>query len=325
MLHWLRKSAGKDRVGIGFCHDGVALVRLSKDADGMPQLTECLWETALGDNRLPVLEKLLDDERFQGSPCYMSLEHQAYQLLQIETPDVPEAELADALRWRIQDLIDYPVEEALLDSFPQPPSRQATTFAVAARIDQLRPRVDAVTSAGLELCAIDIPELALRNLSSLFPEDEHGLAFLHLVGRQGLVMLVREQTLYLARGLELPQSDPFSAFDAPDTSGLSLEPRDDDLPLVEQDPVADALALEVQRSLDFYESNFNNTPISGMVMAPVEGEHPGLPSKLSQILGQPVRELDITAVLNYPETLSDEQQARCLPAIGAALRNWEAA
>ena len=54
-------------------------------------------------------------------------------------------------------------------------------------------------AARLKISALDIPELALRNLTALLPEDERGLAFLSLGRTQGMLILTRGQNLYLTR------------------------------------------------------------------------------------------------------------------------------
>jgi MSHA biogenesis protein MshI len=60
-----------------------------------------------------------------------------YQLVHIEAPDVLPAELRAAVRWRLRDAIDFPVEEATVDLLELPQqSRRANAkmvYAVAAQ------------------------------------------------------------------------------------------------------------------------------------------------------------------------------------------------
>jgi hypothetical protein len=60
--------------------------------------------------------------------------------------------------------------------------------------------------------------------------------------------------------------------------------------------------------------------VSGLVVAPLEENIPGLLGYLGGNLGVPVRLLDLNALMECEETLSDQQQSQCLFAIGAALR-----
>jgi MSHA biogenesis protein MshI len=57
--------------------------------------------------------------RFQ---CSTLLAPGEYQLLQVEAPNVPLAELKTAIRWRIKDLLDYHVNDATVDVLAVPPN-----------------------------------------------------------------------------------------------------------------------------------------------------------------------------------------------------------
>ena len=82
----------------------------------------------------------------------------------------------------------------------------------------------------------------------------------------------------------------------------------------------DAIVLEVQRSLDYYESHFAKPAINSLVIAPLPYEVPGLIKYLAGALGLQVRMLDLNAVLDMKQPMSEEQQAEVFFAIGAALR-----
>ena len=59
----------------------------------------------------------------------------------------------------------------------------------------------------LSLNAIDIPEFALRNVCDLFTDDDRGLAILLLLEQSGVLVIVRDGTLYLVRWLSLGMND----------------------------------------------------------------------------------------------------------------------
>src|SRR5688572_10296179 len=58
------------------------------------------------------LAKELGFERYR---CSTVLPMGEYQLLLVDTPGVPAAELKTAVRWRIKDLLDYRIDEATVD------------------------------------------------------------------------------------------------------------------------------------------------------------------------------------------------------------------
>ena len=53
----------------------------------------------------------------------------------------------------------------------------------------------------------------------------------------------------------------------------------------EQQQAMDAIVLEVQRSLDYYESHFGQPPINSLVIAPLQQNVPGLVDYFASNLG----------------------------------------
>ena len=97
-----------------------------------------------------------------------------YQLLLVEAPNVPAAELKAAVRWRMKDMLDYRVDEATVDVLDIPPDPAAggrSRFDVRGRGAQRgRPAVHRALRVGrpFPLSVIDIAETAQRNIAALF-------------------------------------------------------------------------------------------------------------------------------------------------------------
>jgi MSHA biogenesis protein MshI len=87
---------------------------------------------------------------------------------------------------------------------------------------------------------------------------------------------------------------------------------------------ADALAMELLRSLEYYESHFSRPAVESLYIAPVAVADKALHAYLGQTLGVKVQDLDLNRLLDAAEPLSNEQQARSLLAVGAALRHERA-
>lgn len=247
-------------------------------------------------------------------------------LLLVEAPEVDPTELKAAVRWRIKDLIDFHVDDAVLDVFDIEGQRGRTKmmYVVVARITTVQSHIDLLEGAHVNLGVIDIAELAQRNIAALLPEDQSGVALLHLTPRGGLLTLTRQGSLFLARTLEFGTDQLISALPVPQENEFTLDDEDDGPPAGLR-RLMDSIVLEIQRSLDYFESHFGLPPISGLVIAPLAQPVPGLAGYLGGNLGLPVRMLDLNSTLDCAQPLSDETQARCLPAIGAALRVEERA
>lgn len=247
-------------------------------------------------------------------------------LLLVEAPEVDPAELKAAVRWRIKDLIDFHVDDAVIDVFDIEGQRGRTKmmYVVVARIATVQEHINLLEKAHVNLGVIDIAELAQRNIAALLPEDQNGVALLHLTARGGLLTLTRQGSLFLARPIEFGTEQLAATLPAAQENEFTLDEESDGPPAALR-RLMDAIVLEIQRSLDYYESHFGLPPISSLVVAPLAQPVPGLAGYLGGNLGLPVRTLDLNTVLDCEQTLSDELQARCLPAIGAALRVEERA
>ncbi|HEY4957912.1 MAG TPA: pilus assembly protein PilM, partial [Caldimonas sp.] len=131
-----------------------------------------------------------------GLRCTTALDAGAYHVAQLPAPAVPPAEAKDALRWAMKDSIDFPADEAIVDSMPIPADatrvgRPPQIIAVAARRERVRARIQAFDGAGLKLAAIDVGEVAQRNLAALYEQPDRGLAFLAFDEHRGLLTFTR--------------------------------------------------------------------------------------------------------------------------------------
>lgn len=303
--------------GLSLSADGVGLAHVVRQKEAPPVLKACEF-LRNGDAReqAKAVQELVRGHDLTHGRSVGVMDLGSYNLLQVEPPDVPEAEIKDALRWQIKDLIDFPLDQAVIDFFRAPTQARRgqanVAYVVAARQTQVRRPAEMMRDAKMKITAIDIPEFALRNLVSLLPEDPQGVAFLYLTPSSGLITVTRNSLLFLARDINIGATELHRA------AGEGVGNDAADMPSEFQD-LLESIVLEVQRSLDYYESNFAQAPIGSLVIAPTDPEIPGLFPFLQSYLGPRVKRLDLGALLEGAD-LSPELQARCLTAIGAALR-----
>ncbi len=301
-----KKNGGSDLTGIGIDPDGVCLATVSHAPGRRPRLTACDFRPLDGaaEGRARLLARVSAEHRLKRARCATVLNEEDYKLLLTAAPDVPAQELRAALRWRIKDLIDFHINDATIDVFDLPVEQARGTpremYVVAARNQAIQQRVECLQEAGISLDVVDIRELCQRNVAALLPEDANGVVLLSLQARTGLLTLTRQGLLYLARPLAV---------------GLEALRRDET-----RDDCLGQIALEVQRSLDYYESHFRQPPIRHLVVAPLGEPVHGLTDHLAGNLNTQVAELDMRAIVECDRTIPPEWQARCLPALGAALR-----
>ncbi len=291
---------------MGLDPEGLTVAHVVRGNDQAPRLMHCAFAPATGaDARLSALKQTVKRLGTGRVPCVSALEPGSYSLLQVEAPDVDAQELRAAMRWRIKDLIDFHIDDAVIDVFDMPATtargRQRMMHVVVARAAVVRERVELLDAAGLSIEAIDIAELALRNVAALLPEDAEGVALLHLHNDSGLVTLTRQGTLYLSRRIG--------------AGGGPARARPEDL--------FDIVTLELQRSLDYYESHCDQPPIRSVVVMADSEVAAGLAAQLGANLAVKARVLDLGSALQTDTPLAAGLQAQALVTVGAALRTVE--
>ncbi len=265
------------------------------------------WRLPGGDVQ-PALTRLRNDKGLRRYRCTTLLAADEYQINTLDAPSVPAEELKAAARWRVKDLIDYPLETAavgILDIPVDGTARQHSLYAVTARNEVIARYVQRYQQAGIGLEAIDIPELAQRNVAALFEEPERGLALLSFEEGGGLLTVTFRGELYLTRRIEIPLARLLAAEGA---ARMQLHER---------------VTLEVQRSLDHVDRQFSFITLSRFLLAPLPQET-GLADYLAANISLRLDHANIAEVLDcggIPELSDPARQGFCLQMLGAALRD----
>ncbi len=303
-----RRASGRAAVAVCFQSGRVDVARMERNGSAQPVLELCA-SLPREDSEAETLARVRRDFGLARVPCVTLMPYGDYQLQVMEAPEVPEAELKEAVRWRLKDVLDYPPDAATVDVIsvpadPSAPTRGRSVYAVAARNELIAERMAAFAEAKLSLKAIDIPEMAQRNMAAMFETPERALAMLSMAAERGLLTFTAGGELYLARSIDV---------------GLSqLQYAEGDL----RNQLLERVVLEVQRSLDHFDRQFSFLPVSKLVLAPLPDDT-GLQAQLSESLYVEVEQallencMDISHV---PELGDRAMQAEQFLTIGAALR-----
>lgn len=255
--------------------------------------------------RKDALAGLVDEHELKGVPCNLVLSSDQYQIFQTEKPPVADGELSEAIRWKVKDLIDYPLEDAITSVFDFPEDatrgRGSLINVVSARRVLLQENIKLLADVGLELQSIDISELVLRNISMRYDSTGNGLALLFMRPGFGMILVSKGDTVYFSRRFDF-------SLDALKNTAT-------------QESTVQQLALEVQRSLDYYESQMGQVPPKELLLVGPDKSFP-LANMLSQNVAVGVKNLDVSHLFTDQsdggETLIDS-----FAAVGAALRERE--
>lgn len=269
-------------------------------------IRRCGMQAFADDKELERRTKELGFDRYQ---CVTVLPSSDYQLLLVDAPNVPAAELRTAARWRVKDMLDYAVDQATIDvldipSDPSSANRGHSLYAVAARNEVIRTCMERFSRARIALTVIDIEETAQRNIAALLEPLDRGVALLHVGKSQVLLTVNFRGELYLARRIDVGLEE---------LEKLAEGGSDD---------AKNRILLEVQRSFDHLERQFPFVGVGKVLIAPTPADT-GLQSYLAENLDMPVEEVRLGEVLSLAPDVELERPAawQLFHLIGAALRN----
>jgi len=308
-----KKAKQAGLVGLEIGAEGVAIAHRSSAAASEANFSSCEFlpfdeasTNPESDRQLQIsmLGERINDLGLRHAACNVVLPLGTYQLLLVDAPKVEPSELAEAIRWRIKDLISFPLDEAAVDAFLLPADSSSggssMAYAVVVRKDYLRSLIEFVEQAKLTLNAIDISELSLQNLlASGLNEEEQNRSSALVKLRQGIGSLhvYKSGNLYLSRQFKL-------AYNA----GLL-----DDLP-------EEALTLELQRSLDYYERQMRQIPPKTIYFCGDNITEDKISAGIRSNLTANLQVLPAAEKLTFSQPVEEHILSMCLSAVGVALR-----
>lgn len=247
-LHALLKKGSDRDVGLVISDRALALVQRERmrmtGRYGVVFAEQCDCTTPA--QQKSILQNWVNSHSLRKAPVNLILPQRAFDLVQLERPDVLDTELNAAIRWRLKDSVDYPVSEAIVDTFPVPAGRQsgnARVYVSCAPQTRLKTYVNLIEESGMSVRSISIAPLAMRNLAQYSLNTQEAVGFVHITTDDAALYICRGELFYLSRVLNISQ----------------VQLATDDLS--EREALSEQLALEIQRTLDYYDSYFGHSPI----------------------------------------------------------------
>lgn len=198
------------------------------------EFTSGEWQAAVG-TMLSVMPS--------GSRLHLVLAPDYYQLVQLDKPELSEAEMLQALPWQVKDLVSISPEDIIADyiDLPVHSAQQPKINVVVASLSWLKQLVQQITQAGQQLLTIQPEEwLAVRLVT---PAAHATMLVIHQPEQEVLIQIVRNGVLYFSR-----RTRGFGRLHLYSESEL----RSGEL---------DRLQLELQRSMDYFESQLKQAPV----------------------------------------------------------------
>lgn len=293
ILSLFKKSAAFDAVGIAIHPDSIDIVALKAIADQfqVELSTRILCEISEWHS---ALDNAIKEFQLDECACQVVLAGSQYQVMQVDKPQVPDEEMSAALKWSVKDIVQNS-DELAMDYFDIPAQNMGTSKInlVTSKIEQLQEAIEATKK--LTLQGVTIEELALCSL--LPPSNSAALLITQQPGEDLRVMVVKDGALFFTRTV---------------AGFAQMVQMQTDLA---NSGIADSLSLELQRSMDYFEAQLRQAPITQILV--------GLPMEYNDIILQGIKmnfDIDIQPFNINLEKLSNENLPDYIyyPALGAA-------
>lgn len=304
-------------VGVTIAPQSLSLAYSLPDASGSSVLSYVETLTlSSGEQAVDVLSKAVEDRGLEGVDTVVVLESGKYNMMHVDRPSVGQEEMADAVKWKIRDYLSYPVDEAVVDTFSIPGlddhvRAAGWVYAVVAQDQEIQALVNIIRKSGLNLVAIDIPEFCLRNLAARAPASNQSTGLLHVLPQETLFVLLRGDIMYLTRAFEIGFADVAPKTSESDFGGLSLE----GIPSSHENAI-----LQIQRSLDYFDSHFGQASVSQLLVLPNDAQLSSFIESLQSNTGLNADSLRISDLVELGDDVNERDCNDALLAIGASLR-----
>lgn len=310
MLFKRKRIERTQRVGAARCGDLVSVASVQTVAAERPVLTRLLTRTALSVTDVILL---LQREWKRGLPAStLVLDRGQYHLAAMEAPDVPREEWAEALRWQLGDLVDFPVDDAIVQVLvvPEVTQLRASHASIVLLTSQATATALDVASAdeGHGWASVEVPETALRNLCALGETDDKAHALMAFGETCSMLVITFRGELLMARTIEV---------------GLSVEQQEE----AQRSAALGRAGLEMLRTLDTFERIHSQVQLNHVSVALPPGFGNAM-EVLRDLVYQPMKLLDLSELIDLEglgeqgQRLAEAPHFHELCAIGGALRLW---
>jgi len=282
------------RVCLRISNEGTSIA-VSQLKSNKLTLQRCVNFSAYEISQTPnLIQSYIEQEKLSGESASIILDSADYQVLLTEMPEVSEDEICDALWWKVKDLVAFEVENAQVDYIELPEDsakhQGRKVYAVIADKCKVAAKVSLVEELGLNPVLVEVPETALLHLVSNLCSDLVGTSILYMDPEQSLLLLLSEGNMYLSRTLQ------YNYFDR-----------------------LEAVALDLQRSMDYYESQIGKPPCTKVVVLPLQNDDSEIMQVLRANVGAEITSIDLNEIVNAKDTLNIDVQENCLLAISGAM------
>ena len=290
------------QLGISVDEERVAVAIANHESDP-PTISQVLT-LPLEKSLKATLQQAIKQTNATDAQAVFGLKVHDSKFHKVQKPNIPEEERNTSLLFLMKDRLGQAVDNTMIGCIDYPEGCRHDDQLMVFEVNKphIASLVEAGHGCGLNIDAIDVVELLYGDLIYSEEEMHKGIGFIveHDTGVH--LLLYRDHSLYLIRRLQ-DISDLLSCLPAPGNAQM-----------------ADALTLEVQRTLDYYDSLMGQPTPANLYIMPSISDMTALAEYLNASLAPSVSMLDLNNLLDLPEALDYASQQDVVVAVAASLR-----
>lgn len=300
-----KKTKEKLCTAIALRAEGFAVAEIKLEED-RPKVIQChfVHNTNL-KIRGELIAEMISRRKISTQNVVLVLDSADYRFLLADAPDVPVENLRYVMPNKIKDSLPWKVADTTIDVLVLPPDafrgRKKNVYVAAVETDLVSHNVRMLRKAACDVVAVTTVEMALKSfwdIAMMSPKESIGI--LSLSGAGGIVLMMSEGAVYLTRKISV----------ALDTLGNDG---------VDRQEIFDQIVLEIQRSVDFYESQLGKGTVTKLVMLPTTVDLGVGYDYIEQNISTDIDRLDPLSLYSHSHEMSARDQAFCMTALGAAV------
>jgi type IV pilus assembly protein PilM len=291
------------------------------------------------------ISRIWNDQHIKTDQVATSLSGHAVIVKKILLPSMPEEELDEQIHWEAEQYIPFDINDVNLYHEiigHDPMSQNMDVLLVACKRDKIAQFTQVISQAGKQPVIVDVDAFALQNAYEVNynPAPNQTVALLDIGASVMTINIVRGVTSIFTRDIsaggnqytDLLQKEMNLTFEQAESvkRGATLDgsaPSEQIQPALQN--VSEMLALEIQRTLDFFRATAVDSPaIDRMLIAGGSSKVSELTDYLSEKFQMPVERFDSFRSIRFdPKKFDDEYLRELSPnmavAVGLAVRVTE--
>lgn len=309
-------SKNKDIVGVDIGSSAVKLVQLHATKGGLqlvkigvlPLPAEAIVDNTLMDSAsiVETVKQLAATLGIKAKDAACSISGNSVIIRKISLPVMPVEELEDQIHWEAEqyipfDINDVNVDFQILSPDEQDPSKM-NVLLVASKKDIINDYLSVFAEAGLKLVVVDVDSFAVQNAfeTNYSPEPDQVVALVNIgasiinlnIVRDGISLFTRD--VQMGGNLYTEEIQKQFGISSEQAEQLKLSAAVSDDPRLREtlQRVNETLALEMRRSLDFYNSSAGEDRITKVYLSGGGAKTAFLIDAVQQRLALPVEILN---------------------------------